>query len=108
MKPNKTHERELIERRGHRSAIPRVRVHVDHSPDCTDAARGDVLWVHESYQWRDVAGTCRGGNRRWMLFRCNGGSSEEHGDERRFCKARVIVEEFRLSDVINIVLNGGV
>jgi hypothetical protein len=108
MKANKTHECELLERGGNRSAAPRVRVLADHSPDCSDAARDDVMWVQEGHAYRDTAGTRRGSHRRWMGFRCNGASSAEHGDESRYCKARIIVEEFRLSDVINIVLHGGV
>lgn len=108
MKAGKTYERELLERGGSRSAIPRVRVIADHSPDCTDVRDKDVVWVSDGHKWRDAAATCRGSGRRWIHFRCNGVSSAEHGDERRFCKARIIVEEFRLSDVINIVLHGGV
>lgn len=109
MKPNKTHECELLERGGTRSATPRVRVIADHSRDCSDASKNDVMWVQDGHQWLDAHGTRRGNHRRWMVFRCNGVSlSGEHGDERHFCTARIIVEEFRLSDVINIVLHGGV
>lgn len=108
MKPNKTHQCEMLERGGTKSATPRVRVIADHSPDCSDARDRDVLWLDEGHIWRDVRGTARGSHRRWILFRCNGVSSKEHGDEQGYCTARIIVEPYRLSDVINIVLHGGV
>ena len=83
----------------------RIRVEIDHSEDCSDLRdpRG-VHWVQYDSKWLDRRGGNRSHHRRWQAYRCNGISSVEHGDGQRYCKARIIVDDFGLSDVINAAL----